>query len=125
MVITAIGYEPAHIAGINFEGGKISNTDGRITGSNMYVVGWAKRGPSGVIGTNKGDAAGVIALLVSDLKAPKNDGDITDLLDAEHKIVDQPFWVRINSTEISAGEALGRPRVKAVSVPDLLRLGQS
>tara|TARA_B110000503_G_scaffold90341_1_gene136634 strand:- start:72 stop:1352 length:1281 start_codon:yes stop_codon:yes gene_type:complete len=125
LVITAIGYEPAHIAGINFEGGKISNTDGRITGSNMYVVGWAKRGPSGVIGTNKGDAAGVIALLVSDLKAPKNDGDITDLLDAEHKIVDQPFWVRINSAEISAGEALGRPRVKAVSVPDLLRLGQS
>ncbi len=125
LVITAIGYEPAHIVGINFEGGKISNTDGRITGSNMYVVGWAKRGPSGVIGTNKGDAAGVIALLVSDLKAPKNDGDITDLLDAEHKIVDQPFWVRINSAEISAGEALGRPRVKAVSVPDLLRLGQS
>ena len=125
LVITAIGYEPAHIAGINFEGGKISNTDGRITGSNMYVVGWAKRGPSGVIGTNKGDAAGVIALLVSDLKAPKNDGDITDLLDAEHKIVDQPFWVRINSAEISAGEPLGKPRVKAVSVPDLLRLGQS
>ena len=124
LVITAIGYEPAHIEGINFEGGKISNTDGRITGSNMYVVGWAKRGPSGVIGTNKSDAADVITLLISDLKAPKSDGDITDLLDAEHKIVDQPFWVRINTAEISAGEALGKPRVKAVSVPDLLSLGQ-
>ena len=125
LVITAIGYEPAHIEGINFEGVKISNTDGRITGSNMYVVGWAKRGPSGVIGTNKSDAADVISLLISDLKAPKSDGDITDLLDAEHKIVDQPFWVRINTAEISAGEALGKPRVKAVSVPDLLSLGQS
>ena len=125
LVITAIGYESAHIAGINFESGKISNIDGRITGSNMYVVGWAKRGPSGVIGTNKSDAADVIALLISDLKAPKNDGDIRDLLDVEHKIVDQPFWVRINSAEISAGEPLGKPRVKAVSVSDLLRLGQS
>jgi len=125
LVITAIGYESAHIAGINFEGGKISNIDGRIVGSNMYVVGWAKRGPSGVIGTNKSDAADVISLLISDLKAPKNDGDITDLLDVEHKIVDQPFWVRINSAEISAGEPLGKPRVKAVSVSDLLRLGQS
>jgi len=125
LVITAIGYESSHIAGINFEGGKISNIDGRIVGSNMYVVGWAKRGPSGVIGTNKSDAADVISLLISDLKAPKNDGDITDLLDVEHKIVDQPFWVRINSAEISAGEPLGKPRVKAVSVSDLLRLGQS
>ena len=95
-----------------------------MSGSNIYAVGWAKRGPSGVIGTNKSDAADVVSLLISDLKEPKNSGDITELLNSDHKIVDQPYWVRINEAEIAAGSALGKPRVKAVSVPDLMRLGQ-
>jgi ferredoxin--NADP+ reductase len=90
----------------------------------MYVVGWAKRGPSGVIGTNKSDAAEVVKLLISDLKDAKSTGDITELLTSDQKIVDQPYWVRINAAEVAAGEARGKPRVKAVSVPDLLRLGQ-
>lgn len=124
LVITAIGYVPGVIPGINFESGKIANVDGRVIGSNIYVVGWAKRGPSGVIGTNKSDAAEVVQLLISDLKEPKENGDISELLKSDHKIVDQPYWVRINEAEVAAGEARGKPRVKAVSVPDLLRLGQ-
>ncbi len=124
LVITAIGYVPGVIPGINFESGKIANIDGRVIGSNIYVVGWAKRGPSGVIGTNKSDAADVVQLLISDLKEPKQDGDISVLLKSEHEIVDQPYWVRINEAEVAAGEVRGKPRVKAVSVPDLLRLGQ-
>ena len=123
-MITAIGYVPEAIPGINFESGKIANVDGRVIGSNIYVVGWAKRGPSGVIGTNKSDAAEVVQLLISDLKEPKENGDISELLKSDHKIVDQPYWVRINEAEVAAGEARGKPRVKAVSVPDLLRLGQ-
>jgi ferredoxin--NADP+ reductase len=90
----------------------------------MYVVGWAKRGPSGVIGTNKSDAADVVKLLISDLKDAKTTGDISELISENHKIVDQAYWVRINGAEVAAGEALGKPRVKAVSIPDLLRLGQ-
>ena len=124
LVITAIGYESEAIPGIIFERGKIANVDGRVIGSNIYAVGWAKRGPSGVIGTNKSDAAEVISLLVSDLKEPKNNGDVTDLINTSHKIVDQEYWARINQAEISAGEARGKPRVKAVSVSELLRLGQ-
>ena len=124
LVITAIGYEATTIPGVKYESGKITNTDGRVAGSNMYVVGWAKRGPSGVIGTNKSDAAEVVKLLISDLKEAKTAGDITELLTGDHKIVDQPYWVRINAAEVAAGESRGKPRVKAVSVPDLLRLGQ-
>jgi ferredoxin--NADP+ reductase len=124
LVITAIGYESEAIAGVSFEKGKIANVDGRVSGSNIYAVGWAKRGPSGVIGTNKSDAADVVSLLISDLKEPKNSGDITELLNSDHEIVDQPYWVRINEAEIAAGMALGKPRVKGVSVPDLMRLGQ-
>jgi ferredoxin--NADP+ reductase len=124
LVITAIGYEATTIPGVNYEGGKIANIDGRITASNMYVVGWAKRGPSGVIGTNKSDAAEVVKLLISDLKVAKTAGDITELLTSDHKIVDQPYWVRINEAEVVAGESRGKPRVKAVTVPDLLSLGQ-
>ena len=124
LVITAIGYEAESISGVNFEKGKIANVDGRVPDSNIYVVGWAKRGPSGVIGTNKSDAADVVQLLISDLKNAKNAGDITDLIPSEHKIVDQAYWVRINEAEISAGEARGKPRVKAVSMADLMSLGQ-
>jgi ferredoxin/flavodoxin---NADP+ reductase len=124
LVITAIGYEATVIPGVKYEAGKITNVDGRVTGSNMYVVGWAKRGPSGVIGTNKSDAAEVVKLLISDLKDAKTTGDITELLRGDHKVVDQPYWVRINAAEVAAGESRGKPRVKAVSVPDLLRLGQ-
>ena len=124
LVITAIGYEAEAISGVNFEKGKIANVDGRVPDSNIYVVGWAKRGPSGVIGTNKSDAADVVQLLISDLKEAKNAGDITALIPSEHKIVDQARWVRINEAEISAGEARGKPRVKAVSMADLMSLGQ-
>jgi ferredoxin--NADP+ reductase len=66
LVITAIGYEAASIPGIPYERGKVINSDGRVN-ENMYVVGWAKRGPSGVIGTNKSDASDVMKLLVEDL----------------------------------------------------------
>jgi ferredoxin--NADP+ reductase len=124
LVITAIGYEATTIPGVKYESGKITNTDGRVVDSNMYVVGWAKRGPSGVIGTNKSDAAEVVKLLISDLKVSKTAGDITELLTGDHKVVDQPYWVRINEAEVAAGESRGKPRVKAVSIPDLLRLGQ-
>ena len=121
LVITAIGYHAAGIAGVPYENGKVVNTDGRVKG-NLYVVGWAKRGPSGVIGTNKSDAAAVVELLVSDLNSPKNAGDITDLLTSQ-SVIDQLAWQKINEAEVAAGEALGKPRKKAVLRADLLHLG--
>jgi ferredoxin--NADP+ reductase len=124
LVITAIGYESLPISGIPFEKGKIKNEDGRVLGTNIYTVGWAKRGPSGVIGTNKSDAADVVKLLIEDLKAPKSSKDIRELLKPEHEIVDQAFWSRINAAEVKAGEALGKPRIKATSIAKLMSLGR-
>ena len=122
LVITAIGYEAASLEGIPYEKGKVVNIDGRVQ-ENLYVVGWAKRGPSGVIGTNKSDAADVMKLLVEDLKAPKNAGDVSEII-AHNKVVTQMHWQAINEAEIAAGEPVGKPRRKAVTREELLKLGR-
>ena len=121
LVITAIGYEAASIPGIPYQSGKVVNTDGRVK-ENLFVVGWAKRGPSGVIGTNKSDASDVMKLLVEDLKSVKDKGDVSDLL-KEKKFVTQSHWEAINAAEVAAGEPLGKPRKKAVLREELLGLG--
>jgi ferredoxin--NADP+ reductase len=121
LVITAIGYQAAGIDGVPYENGKVVNTDGRVN-ENLYVVGWAKRGPSGVIGTNKSDAAAVVELMISDLKTPKAAGDIADLL-THQVVVDQSAWQMINAAEVAAGEPKGKPRKKATLRKDLLHLG--
>ena len=119
LVITAIGYQPKGIDGVPYENGKVVNTDGRVS-ENLYVVGWAKRGPSGVIGTNKSDAAAVIELLVEDLMSPKNAGDISELL-THQVVVSQEHWQMINEAEVAAGEPHGKPRKKSVSRDELLK----
>jgi ferredoxin--NADP+ reductase len=119
LVITAIGYEAASLEGIPYEKGKVINIDGRVQ-ENLYVVGWAKRGPSGVIGTNKSDAADVMKLLVEDLKAPKNAGDVSEII-AHNKVVTQMHWQAINEAEIAAGEPVGKPRRKAVTREELFK----
>jgi ferredoxin--NADP+ reductase len=121
LVITAIGYEAASLEGIPYERGKVVNEEGYV-GENLYVVGWAKRGPSGVIGTNKSDAADVMKLLVSQLGEPKSTGDITEII-THNKVVTQLHWQQINAAEVAAGEPLGKPRKKAVSREELLNLG--
>jgi len=121
LVITAIGYEAESIDGVPYEKGKVLNTEGRVE-ENLYVVGWAKRGPSGVIGTNKSDAAAVINLLVEDLKEPKPVFNLSSLITTD-KVISQSHWESINSAEIAAGEPHGKPRIKAVSREELLRLG--
>jgi len=121
LVVTAIGYEASSIPGIPYQAGKVVNTDGRVSES-LYVVGWAKRGPSGVIGTNKSDAAEVMKLLVEDLKIAKDNGDVSDLL-KDKKFVSQSHWEAINAAEVAAGEPLGKPRKKAVLREELLGLG--
>ena len=119
LVITAIGYQAQGIDGVAYENGKVVNNDGHVNG-NLYVVGWAKRGPSGVIGTNKSDAAAVMELLVSGLKSPKSAGDISELL-THQIVVSQGHWQKINEAEVVAGEAKGKPRVKSVERTELLK----
>jgi len=119
LVITAIGYQAHGIEGVPYENGKVVNIGGRVK-ENLYVVGWAKRGPSGVIGTNKSDAAAVIELLIEDLKSPKSAGDISELL-THQVVVSQEQWQKINEAEVAAGEAKGKPRVKSVERTELLK----
>ena len=123
LVISAIGYEAQPMTGIAYEKGKVLNTDGRVK-DNLYVVGWAKRGPTGVIGTNKSDAAAVVELIINDMKSPKNAGDISDLL-TNQVVVDQRAWQKINEAEVAAGELKGKPRVKSIKRDELLKLGLS
>jgi ferredoxin--NADP+ reductase len=119
LVITAIGYQADAIDGIPYENSKVVNTDGRVK-ENLYVVGWAKRGPSGVIGTNKSDSTAVMELLVEDLKNPKNAGDISELL-THQVVISQGHWQKINEVEVAAGELHGKPRKKSVSRDELLK----
>ena len=121
LVITAIGYTPLPLEGIPVEAGKITNVEGHVS-KNLYVVGWAKRGPSGVIGTNKSDASAVIEKLIASLTEPKKTPDISSLL-AHQLIIDQSAWEKINAAEIAAGEAAGKPRRKVVDTAQMLNLG--
>ncbi len=121
LVITAIGYESPALEGIPLANGKVVNNEGFVE-DNLFVVGWAKRGPSGVIGTNKSDAAEVMKILVSKLNKPKDSGDVTGII-THNKVVTQMHWEQINAAEVAAGEPLGKPRRKAVSREELLNLG--
>ena len=123
LIISAIGYEADPIPGLTYVDGKVSNVDGHVENSNIYVVGWAKRGPSGVIGTNKSDAAGVMELLVSNLKEPKPKVELSEKLQERGVIhVSQGAWEKINASEVAAGEPLGKPRVKFVKREEMLGL---
>ena len=123
LIISAIGYEADPIPGLTYVDGKVSNVDGHVENSNIYVVGWAKRGPSGVIGTNKSDAAGVMELLVSNLREPKPKVELSEKLQERGVIhVSQSAWEKINASEVAAGEPLGKPRVKFVKREEMLGL---
>ena len=123
LVVSAIGYETIEINGLPYESGRVKNQDGRITDTNMYVVGWAKRGPSGVIGTNKSDSTDVMKLLIEDLKSPKSTSDLETTLQGKGVIhVSQGHWERINAVEVAAGEGRGKPRVKFVKRDEMLGL---
>jgi len=123
LVISAIGYEVGEFLGVPVENGRINNIGGKVQ-HNLYVVGWAKRGPNGVIGTNKSDAADVVDLLISELKEPKNTNGVSDLLKSGHEVIDQASWEKINASEILSGEPHGKPRIKEVDWKLLISLGK-
>ena len=123
LVISAIGYQVLPIPGVEFANGKVVNENGHVA-DNLYVVGWAKRGPNGVIGTNKSDSSEVIKLLLEKLpSAAKVDIDI-DKIFTTHQVITQSGWQKINKAEVEQGEAVGKPRRKLTVWSDLLSLGQ-
>ena len=124
LVITAIGYNSIEYPGISIENGRITNIAGHVE-HNVYVVGWAKRGPTGVIGTNKSDSNDVVDLIIENLKEPKTGEGITGLLKSGHEVIDQIAWEKINASEVISGEIAGKPRVKEVDWKQLISLGRS
>jgi ferredoxin/flavodoxin---NADP+ reductase len=121
LVVSAIGYEAEEISGLEYENGRVKNTEGRVLGTNMYVVGWAKRGPSGVIGTNKSDSTDVMQLLIQDLTSPKPVTSLETKLASKGAVhISQDHWQRINAAEVAAGEPKGKPRVKFTDRKEML-----
>ena len=160
MVIRSVGYRGVPIAGVPFDErrGTVPNDGGRVVAAagggevvpGEYVVGWAKRGPSGVIGTNKADAAATVALMREDREAgvlagrgdgggggdgagrvhgsrPGKDGDgagdLADLLrERGVRWIDEAGWRRLDAHETGLGSAEGRPRVKLCTVEEMLTI---
>jgi ferredoxin--NADP+ reductase len=124
LVVTAIGYDAVEYPGVKIENGHIANIAGHVE-HNIYVTGWAKRGPVGVIGTNKSDSADVVDLIIDNLKEPKNSTGIEVLLKSGHEVIDQVGWEKINASEVISGELAGKPRIKEVDWKRLISLGTS
>lgn len=129
LVFRSVGYHGVELPGVVFdvESGTIPNEGGRVS-PGVYCAGWIKRGPTGVIGTNKKDAAETIELLLEDVAAgrlePKPDvsAGAVDALLAERgvRFVEYAGWMAIDEVERAAGEQSGRPRVKLCSWHELL-----
>jgi ferredoxin--NADP+ reductase len=124
LVVTAIGYDSIEYTGINIENGRITNIAGHVE-HNVYVTGWAKRGPVGVIGTNKSDSNDVVELIISNLTEPKVSEGVSTLLKSGHEVIDQVSWEKINASEVISGEIAGKPRIKEVDWKRLISLGRS
>ncbi len=136
LVVRSVGYRGVPTPGLPFDDktATIPNTAGRVDGSrNEYVVGWIKRGPTGVIGTNKKDSQETVDTLLADLGRAR-DGGLADLPDdhadkladwlasRQPKLVTSKHWEMIDRHERAAGEPHGRPRVKLPNLTELLRI---
>jgi ferredoxin--NADP+ reductase len=131
LVFRSIGYQGTRIPGVPFDERSctIPHDRGRILErSGEYAVGWIKRGPTGIIGTNKRDAQETVNALLEDLDAGRlptpadSDRDSIEALLAERQpdVVSYAGWQAVDRAEREAGEPHGRPRVKLCSFEELL-----
>jgi ferredoxin/flavodoxin---NADP+ reductase len=136
LVLRAVGYRSTPLPGVPFDAarGVVPNEAGRVIGRDghvspgEYVAGWLKRGPSGVIGTNKADSAETVGAVVEDFRSGSTHADERESVDrllAERQIqaVTYHGWLNIDSHEIRRGSAAGRTRVKITDWDTLRRLG--
>ena len=132
LVLRAIGYRGIALPGVPFdpERGVVPNEHGRVLGADStplpgeYVTGWIKRGPIGVIGTNKSDAAETVTQVLEDLPTlPRHDTDPLDRLRLAgvHPTTFED-WLAIDAAEVRRGRDAGRPRVKIEAWHELMRL---
>lgn len=137
LVMRAIGYRGLELPGVPFDEprGVIRNDRGRVLGEHgplrgEYTVGWIKRGPTGVIGTNKKDAQETVDAIFEDLAARRlHDPPAPDpaeleqtLQERQPELVTYAGWNEIDRHERQTGEPHGRPRVKLTRIEDMLRV---
>ena len=133
LVVRSVGYRGVPTPGLPFDdkNGTIPHTGGRIEGRrNEYVAGWIKRGPSGVIGTNKKCSQDTVDTVVGDLADTEVTGRSDDyagelaewLASRQPRLVTDAHWQVIDRFEREAGEPHGRPRAKLSSLNELLRI---
>ena len=137
LVLRSIGYRTVPIEGVPFDPATstINNVAGQVTHPNTgevvrgeYVVGWAKRGPTGLIGNNKPDSAATVDVMLADLPALRRLGDggrdpsRVEALLRERGVdyVTYRDWQILDRSEVAAGRAQGRPRVKVTTVPEMM-----
>ncbi|HID52795.1 MAG TPA: hypothetical protein EYP41_12265 [Anaerolineae bacterium] len=137
LVFRSVGYRGVPVPGVPFNDrwGVIMNQEGRVvdaeTGEQVigeYTAGWIKRGPSGVIGTNKPDAVETVVHMLEDLQADKilhpahPQAEAAELFIAENqpRFVTYDDWLVIDEIEVAKGQEQGRPRVKFTDVEEML-----
>jgi ferredoxin--NADP+ reductase len=136
LVLRSVGYRAVPLPDVPFEERRfvLPNERGRVLTPDgdplpgVYTVGWIKRGPTGILGTNKRDAEETVACLVEDLRSgalpqPPNPGsDQIDALLAERRpdLVTVEGWRAIDGQEVERGRSAQRPRVKLASRDELL-----
>lgn len=137
LVLRAIGYRGVPLPGVPFDerSGTIRNEHGRVLGAGgplrgEYAVGWVKRGPTGVIGTNKKDAQETVDALLHDMAtgrlhrppAPDAEELVRTLQTRQPRLVTYAGWSEIDRHERATGEPSGRPRVKLTRIEEMLRV---
>jgi ferredoxin--NADP+ reductase len=137
LVFRSVGYRGVPLPGVPFNEswGVILNDKGRVLDADSkqpvtgeYAGGWIKRGPTGVIGTNKPDAAETVACMLEDLardlyvRAPHPSAAAAEqtIRDRQPRYVSYADWLRLDAAEIERGRALGRPRLKFTRLEDML-----
>jgi ferredoxin--NADP+ reductase len=131
----SVGYQGIPLEGVPFheQEGIFPNKEGRILKDNqimpgLYAAGWIKRGPSGVIGTNKPDSEETVARLLEDVGSLKpcerpDTQAVLDLMKQKGiRVVSFDDWKKIDAAEVERGKKAGKPREKYVSVEDMLSI---
>lgn len=125
----SVGYRGLPMVGVPFDErkGVFPNEKGRITGAEgLYVTGWIKRGPSGVIGTNKPDSVETVAQLLADLPqlapcAQPDSAALQALLqERQVRVVSFDDWQKIDAAEVANGQKVGKPREKFTTVTEMM-----
>jgi ferredoxin--NADP+ reductase len=130
LVLRAVGYRGVPLPGVPFDdvAGVVPHRGGRVIGGDReYVAGWVKRGPTGIIGTNKKDAVDTVRTIAADLAARQQPSHASSAAEIETwlrtrqpDLIDLDGWAAIDAAERDAGEPVGRPRVKLCTWDELL-----